>query len=223
MGIEKATKTENRAPPDAEGWRKAAERKELDKYCIQDVVLAARECHEKGDRKTLVPLMGHISDQILNVLRGYVGPNHHNDGKDIISDVHSELIHAVLIPDSKDGQALREAFVPRIRYRALDAFKKDKRKRTRYASYYDDVPDDRTIEKSHAPFDYVDESVHVEQILDTIPDARKRLAFRLYIDGCQIEGEDSISEAVGRTPRTVSTWIRETQALLSAKIGEDHD
>ncbi len=222
MGIEKATKTEHRTPPDAEGWRKAAERKDLDKYFIQDVVRAARECNETGDRKTLVVLMGHISDQILNVLRGFVGTNHHNDGKDIIHDVHSHLIHAVLIPESKDGQALCKAFVPRIRFRALDAIKKDKKKRTRYPSY-DDVPEDRSTKKSHTPFDDVDESMQVEQILSTIPDARKRLAFRLFIDGCPIEGEDSISKAVNKSPRTVGTWIKEIKALLGAKIGENHD
>lgn len=123
MGIERATKTEYRAPPDAAGWKKVSERKGLDKYFIQDVVRAARECNQTGDRKTLVALMGHISDQILNVLRGYVGSNHHNEGKDIIHDVHSQLIHAVLISHAQDGQALCEAFVPRIRFRALDAFK----------------------------------------------------------------------------------------------------
>jgi hypothetical protein len=53
MGIEKATETDYRAPPDAAGWRKAAERKELNKYFIQDVVRAARECNETGDRKVL--------------------------------------------------------------------------------------------------------------------------------------------------------------------------
>ncbi len=53
MGTKKAAKAENRAPPDAGGWKKAANRKELDKYCIQDVVQAARECNENGDSKTL--------------------------------------------------------------------------------------------------------------------------------------------------------------------------
>ncbi len=225
MGIEKTAKVENKAPPDSGGWRKAIEREELDQYCIQDVIRAAREFNDIGDRRALVPLMGHISDQVLNVLRGYVGTNHHNEGKDIIHDVHSKMIHAVLIPDSKDGQALCEAFVPRIRFRALDEIKAEKKRRNRYPSS-DDVPDDIFKEKSHRPFDQIEKSIHVDQVLDMIPDHRKRLAFRLYLDGCPIEsskGVDSISEAVGKTAKTVGTWIKEIKALLQAQIGEDHE
>jgi hypothetical protein len=51
MGTKKVAKIEHRALLDAGGWKKAADRKELDKYCIQDVVQAARECNENGDRK----------------------------------------------------------------------------------------------------------------------------------------------------------------------------
>lgn len=225
MGIEKTVKVKNKAPPDSEGWKKAVERGELDQYYIQDVVRAAREFNNIGDRKTLVPLMGHISDQILNVLRSYVGTNHHNEGKDIIHDAHSKLIHAVLVPDSKDGQGLCKAFVPRIRFRALDAIKKDAKIRRRNPSS-DDVPDEITKDNSHKPFDQFEKSIYVDQILNLIPDHRKRLAFRLYMDGWQYESSteaESISEAVGKTPRRVRDWIKETQALLQAKIGEDHE
>jgi len=225
MGIEKTVNVENKAPLDSEGWKKVIERKELDQYHIQDVVLAAREFNDIGDRKALAPLMGHISDQILNVLRGYVGTNYYNEGKDIIHDVHSKMMHALLIPNSKDGQALCEAFVPRIRFRALDEIKAEKKRRNRYPNS-ENVPGDIFKEKSHSPFEQVEENKYVDQILEMIPDHKKRLAFRLHLDGCPIEsskGADSISEAVGKTARTVGTWIKEIKSLLQAQIGEDHE
>ena len=222
MGIEKATKTDYRPPPPPEGWRKVVDRQELDQYFIQDVVWVLRKHGDKLDRKTLVELMGHISKQILNVLRGFVGKNHYNDGRDIIDDVHSQLIRAVLNPDSKDGQALCEAFVPRIRHRARDAIRDERNRVQRYTSA-EVVPIDSCAETPQSPIDEVDESLLVDSVLNTIPDLRKRLAFRLYIDGCPIEGENSIALAVDKTPRTVSTWIKETKAQLSAKLGENHD
>ena len=101
----------------------------------------------------------------------------------------------------------------------------EKKRRNHYPSS-DDVPDDIFKEKSHRPFDQIDKSIHVDQVLDMIPDHRKRLAFRLYLDGCPIESSkevDSISEAVGKTAKMVGTWIKEIKALLQAQIGEDHE
>ena len=73
MGIEKrATDAKYRAPPDIKGWQKVVKRAELDSYCIQDIVRAARTYADCNDRETLVALIGHISDQILKVLRAYV-------------------------------------------------------------------------------------------------------------------------------------------------------
>ena len=88
---------------------------------------------------------------------------------------------------------------------------------------YEYVPDEIPVDRPYTPLDEVAQSVHVDHILEKIPDPLRRLAFRLHINGYPIEGRNSISKAVGKTPRTVSTWIRETEALLSAEIGESHD
>lgn len=147
MGIEKkATEAKYRAPPDVKGWRKIVGRSELDKYFIQDVVRAARTYADCDDRETLVALIGHISDQILKVLRAYVGTNHLNDGKNIIYDAHSTLIHAVLDPDSKDGEGLCEAFVKRVQFRALDEIKEERKTQT-HCQNYEYVPDEIPVDQ----------------------------------------------------------------------------
>ena len=224
MGIEKTAKVENMAPSDSGGWKKAIERQELDQYCVQDIVRAARDINISGDRTILVALMGHISDQMMGVLNTTIGMNQHNR-LDMIHDVQHEMIRAVLDPDSKDGAALCEAFVPRMRFRAFDALKKETTHRDRYTNL--SVMLDSTFEdKSRSMSDQDHENIYVEQVLDLIPDCVKRLAFRLYLEEIPIEsgkGIPSISVIVGKSEKTVRTWIKEIQALLQAKIGEDHE
>ncbi len=224
MCIEKETGSKCQIPPDPKGWKDIVEKQELDNYHVQEIVKAVRNWNNSGDKRTFDALMLYISDQILNVLSSYVGTNHLNDGKDIIFDVHSDLIRAVLDPSSKDGRALCEAFVKRIKFRAIDEIRKEEKKQARYQNYEynpDDIEDDLKIEQRIMRPDKVIQSANIEHILDNIPDPVKRLAFRFYIDGYPIEGENSISKAVGKTPRTISTWIKETEMLLSTKLGEE--
>ncbi len=61
------------------------------------------------------------------MLRRLIGSNHPNDGEDIIASAHEEIFKAVLQPASADGRALREAFYPRVQFRAKDALAKEYR------------------------------------------------------------------------------------------------
>ncbi len=224
MGNEKTVKVENKSPTDSEGWKKAIDREELDQYCVQDIVRAARNINISGDRTILVALMTYISDQMIGVLSATIGTNQPNRS-DMIHDVQHDMICAVLDPDSKDGTALCEAFVPRIRFRALDAIKKETTCRDRYTCP-SIIPDSTFEDKSRCMSDQDHEDLHVEQVLNLIPDRMKRLAFRLYVEEIPIEsgkGLPSISVAVGKSEKTVRTWIKEIKALLQAKTGENHE
>lgn len=67
-----------------------------------------------------------------------------------------------------------------------------------------------------------DEHLYVEAVLRQIPDERKRLAFRLYMDGVPRHSikRDSIASALDVSAKTVGTWIRETKRDIRDILGE---
>lgn len=79
----------------------------------------------------------------------------------------------------------------------------------------------RSLSRDPALLDGVrdtDQTIDVERILALIPDDRKRLALRLYMDGFPAGSKkgDSIARAVGVTPKTVAQWVEEVQTLLQS-------
>jgi hypothetical protein len=72
------------------------------------------------------------------------------------------------------------------------------------------------------PFSTGYQEVEVNDVLELIPDHRKRLAFRLFMDGipCKSRRGESIERAVGLSERTVREWIREVQEILKQHMGD---
>ena len=75
-------------------------------------------------------------------------------------------------------------------------------------------------------FHKIEEQLNVNSILSCIHNDQKRLAFRLFMDGMPLGSKsanvDTIAKAVGRTERTVRTWIEEVQTLLKKNEGVTH-
>jgi RNA polymerase sigma factor (sigma-70 family) len=68
-----------------------------------------------------------------------------------------------------------------------------------------------------------DEQIDVDRFLEeNIKDGRKRLAFRLHMDGLPFKSKkyDSIAKALGIDEKTVRLWIEEIQQQLKNKIGD---
>lgn len=66
--------------------------------------------------------------------------------------------------------------------------------------------------------DETDEQIDVTRILECVPDERKRLAFRLYMDEVPFKskrkGVTSIAGALGISDKTAREWIKEVQDAL---------
>jgi len=75
------------------------------------------------------------------------------------------------------------------------------------------------------------ESIDVKRLLESaIPDRKKRLAFRLYMEKVPVKSKRelprsnvadncwSIAEAVGKDEKTVRIWIKECQDILKTKV-----
>jgi hypothetical protein len=82
------------------------------------------------------------------------------------------------------------------------------------------------VETIEPPEKGSEQAAGVQQLLNRIPDPRKREAFRLHMDGCPLGpsiGTTSIAEQLGISAKTAGDWIAETKALLKIEIGAAHD
>jgi DNA-directed RNA polymerase specialized sigma24 family protein len=229
------TSSDDEIPPrstDLDGWRRAVVEGRIARFRLESVVGAIQDLVPHTDKSVLNPMAKHLSDCMLNMLRGLVGRNHPNHGLDIIERVHSQLWEAILQPKSADGRGLRAAFAPRLRFRLADALIYEKRKREglivdttatnrgpvdeitpRTVSLHSSVPS----EPSH-----IDEHLDVETALEAIADPKKRSAFRLHMDGVPAKSTKSlsISKALGISEKTARLWIEEAQELLKKTLGD---
>jgi DNA-directed RNA polymerase specialized sigma24 family protein len=222
-----AKKTEE--PPsysDLDAWRRIAACDGLHRLRPEDVVAAIQRIGPKGDQRLLDTLMGHISDEMLRLLRRRISTRHRNNGNDAIESAHDKLIVAVLKPNSADGKGLREAFRVWVNFRADDAIVVELRESSRY-THYETNDEGETIEPPDgAAPDHVEQVAYVEHLLSKIPDPRKCLAFRLHMDGCPVtseKGTESIARTLGVSDKTARAWIAEVQTLLKKELGDTND
>jgi len=217
-GVNMNTREEGPDPCDSEAWRRVIGSQQLPTIRGQSLIAAVQQIGSKGDRRVLEPLMKEISDRMMRILRKHIGRNHRNEGWDMIEEAHGKLIEAVLKPKSADGSALRTAFVTTVRLRGADAIRREALHKERYA-YSEDEAVVPFGQKEFLSED--EERAHVEAALRRVKDPRKRLAFRLHMDGVprySIKVE-SIASALGVSDKTAETWIKETEEELKTILG----
>ena len=200
--------TDEEPPPrstDLDGWREAVADGRFRNFKMEAIIAAIQDLGPKTDKRVLNPLLLHASDTIVRILRSKVGRNHHNAGEDMITRAHGQLIQAMLNPKSADGKALRVAFVPRVQFRAADAIRVEQKneKRERADEAIDDLPGESPPQEiDHSK--ELDEQIDVERVLSHVTDERKRLAFRLHMEGYPLESSKgaSIAKALGVSSKT---------------------
>jgi RNA polymerase sigma factor (sigma-70 family) len=213
-------------PPDStdlDGWRQAVGDGRYRSFRGEAVVAAIQDLGANADPRVITPLVEYVSKRIVGILRKRIGTNYPNRGEDMIDDVHGQLVMAILTPDSADGQGLRKAFVPRIGFRAGDALRAAKKRQERECSVenIDELCDARYGGNGGTQQE-IEEKEHVEKVLSCITNERKRLAFRLYMEGLPLNSKktDSIAKALGVSAKTVGQWIEEVKAQLKPIVGE---
>jgi hypothetical protein len=224
--------TDEDPPPDStdlEGWRDAVNVGHYTRYRLEEIVAAIQDLGPCTDKAVLNPLAKHLSDALLHILRRHVSVNHPNRGRDIIERTHGQIIEAVLQPTSADGKALRVAFVPRVTFRLKDALASEASAARNRKSHEAELRAGDTIRRGADgelldlsqkgdPSRDLDESMDVENILEQVQDDRKRLAFRLFMDGVPFKSKKSasIADALGISEKTAREWVKEVQDLLSS-------
>lgn len=205
-------------PGNITAWRRVIESGALSKIPGHQLVAAAQKIGPSGDRRVITALMTEISDRMMRILRKYIGRNHRNEGCDMIEEAHGKLIEAVLLPESADGTAMRTAFVATVKFRAADAIRSEGLHIDRYQSSEEDMPVAGSLGK---PSVLEEERAYVEGVLNRIADPRRRLAFRLHMDGVPRNSirVESIASALGVSAKTAETWIKETEQEIKIILG----
>ena len=219
-----AGKNQSPPPSDCAAWALVVEEGRLAGYRMEDIVAAAQKMGPT-EEKTLEALMIWISDEIMRILRWAIWKSYPNEGKDMIERVHGQLIEAVLRPDSADGEGLRVAFRHRVEFRAADAIRAEIKVIDRFPYAEDVYPNAEDVGMAPAnqePWSSIEQNAHVENLLNRVQDPRKRLAFRLYMDGVPKESKkvESIVSALGVSAKTVGEWVAEVQTQMKTILGD---
>ena len=205
-------------PPDAgdeTGWAAVVADGRLGEMPPGRLVEALQKLHRSGTPRVAEALIVHLSDLVTRRLRRLIGTDHPNRGEDIIERAHGMLMIAMLDPTSEDGAGLRDAFWARVRFRGIDAARAEMLHRRRHADLVTDDEGEPMIAAARR-MDAGPASIEVSQALLSIKDPRKRLAFRLYVEGMRVRaGSPCIAEVVGCDPKTAARWIDEARSLLS--------
>jgi len=203
---------------DEAGWKAVVANRELGDCPPGEIVGALRALYLDGDRRLVQALTLHISDRITRRLRRLIGTDHPNDGEDIIERAHGVLLNAIFDPTSADGPELIEHFWARTRNRGIDAARVEGKYHHRHPALFasDDgeilIPADRRVDGGAG-------SIDVSHVLSRIRDPKKRLAFRLYLEGMRIrKGDPSIATVLGCDPKTAAKYIAEARAILAAQL-----
>jgi DNA-directed RNA polymerase specialized sigma24 family protein len=205
---------------DLDGWRQAIADGSLGGFRPEAIVATIQAMGPRGDQRALNDLMNHISDEMLRFIRRKVSTQHKNRGRDIVELAHSNLIEAILKPDSPDGKGLCVAFWARVKFRVADAIRSEEMFAERHPCYETDLegvqkePIDPTLPEM------IDENIEVARVLALISDPKKRLAFRLHMEGVPLESKrgPSIARALDVSAKTAGVWIEEVKSTLATKV-----
>lgn len=207
-------------PIDSEAWLDVSASGRLSACPPGAVVTALRAQMRVGHRSAANALAQHLSGEITRCLRRMIGLNHPDAGEPMIERAHGEMMKAVFDPAHSDHEALEEAFAARLAFRALDAIRVERRHNRRHPSY--DGMAGGLADAQARQVGGQTRSMTVEQAIARIADPRKRLAFRLYVEGAQVRaGRNNIAEAVGIDPKTAAKWIVEIRATLAAAMNAE--
>ena len=204
---------------DGAGWAAIVAAGELVDCPPGKVVGALRALFREGDRRLVQALTLHLSERITRRLRRLISRDHANTGEDIITEAHAKLMAAVFDPDSADGSEMVNNFWPRVRNRGIDAARIEGTHRRRHLPLGTDDDGEPILPRGHR-VDGGAGSAEVSHIIARIPDPKKRLAFRLAMEGMRVrKGDLCVASVLGCDPKTAAAWIAEARAILAAEIG----
>jgi hypothetical protein len=215
---------ENGAPPpdDVPGWAGVlAAPGKLVALRREDVIRAVRHPSVRAHGQVFSGIMEFLNRAILKEAGNRVRTSWKDHGQQIAERVQHHLITAILDLSSADGKQMEKRYWAVLNTRTIDAVREEW-SRAQYTS--DAVPIDDLEEIDNTDTMRLAEyRAEIERILSSVPDERKRLAFRLHLQGVPLKpgkGTTSICDTLGVSDKTAGLWVAEMLALVKSKVGE---
>lgn len=215
---------ENGAPPpdDVEGWAAVvAAPAKLALLKREDIIRAARHPAVRVNRHVFSGIMEFLNRAILKEAGNRVRTSWKNDGREIAERVQHHLITTILDLSSADGKQMEKRYWAVLKNRTIDAVRDEWKREP-------STPDAVSAEDAEEVGDtdtmqLAEYRAEIERILSSVPDERKKLAFRLHLQGVPLKpgkGTTSIGGALRVSDKTAGHWVAEMVALVNSKVGE---
>lgn len=204
---------------DAAGWTAAALGGDLAGCPPGRLVGALRAHFRDGDRRLVHVLATQVSRVVMRRLRKLIGVGHANRGEDIVVEAHGRIMASVFDPDSADGAEMVDHFWARVRNRGVDVAREEGRRARRHISLAKDDDGEVVLPRGRR-MDGGAGSIDASHLLSRIADPKKRLAFRLAMEGMRVrQGDPCVATVLGCNPKTAARWVVQARETLAAEMG----
>ena len=122
----------------------------LDEHRPEDIVAVCRQLDRSKNERLAGQLMAHLSVLATRFLAKRINPNRPNRGKDILDEVRTGMMTAILDPKAPDGLGYETAFFAKLQQRLIDEIRRDDKRGQRYEPFAENEdgeeiePEDRT-------------------------------------------------------------------------------
>lgn len=210
-------------PTDHHAWSQIVLQNQLHCYREGLIVAAIQDGFGKTgvDQRVVGRMADYISDRMEEVIRGAVAKRPFEDGGlAIVEATHSQMVKAMLSPNSADGKALRTAFMGTLRFRATDHVRAAIRALKRGGETPDDIGTVVDPDTADDVFSIAEQKVHVQLVLAHVTDKRKRAAFELHMEGVPYGSDKghSIASILGISRDTARDWVEDVQSQLGKLV-----
>jgi RNA polymerase sigma factor (sigma-70 family) len=207
--------------PDCKSWQELIETGRLDEHRPEEIVAICRQRDRSKNERLAGQLMAHLSVLATRFLAKRVNPNRPNGGKDVLDEVRTRMFTAILDPKAPDGLGYETAFYAKLQQRLIDELRRDDKRRQRYEPFAENEDGEEIEPEDRITLNPEEVAIMFEAIQD-LPD-EKRKAFLLRRAGFEYFSENpevpTIASLMGRSDKTVRTWVAEAVKLIRQKLG----
>jgi RNA polymerase sigma factor (sigma-70 family) len=207
--------------PDRASWEDLVQTGSLHERSPEEVVSVCRRLDPENDERLLGQLMAHVSILATRFLAKRINPNRPNGGKDILENVRSGMLIAILDRESADGLGYETAFYPKLRQRLIDELRRDDKRRQRHEPFAQDE-EGQEIEPADNRILSPEENAIMFDVIQRLPD-EKRKAFLLRRAGFEYFSEDpevpTIASMLKRSDKTVRKWVADAEKSIREELG----